>query len=82
MPKKHKYSFTEMSEIRCGNPDCRKLLKKNVVERKPEGTLILCWECSVKKTRNMTLSVYKKYRAIRAKIRLESGDPRAARTGA
>jgi len=78
---KKPYNFTEMSEIRCGNPDCRKLLKKNVVERKPEGSLILCWECVIKSTRGMTLSAYKKYRAVRAKIRREGGDPKAARAG-
>jgi len=73
------YNFTEMSEIRCGNPDCRKPLKKNVVERKPEGALIICWECFIKNTRNMTLAAYKKYRSIRAKLRKEGSDPRAAR---
>ena len=76
---KKPYSFTDMSETRCGNPNCRKPLKRNVVERKPEGKLVICWECWVKKTRNMTLSVYKKYRATRARIRKDGGDPRAAR---
>ena len=74
--KKHK--FTELSETRCGNPDCGKPLKKNVVERKSQGKLLICWECTVKATRNMSLSVYKKYRALRAKIRAEGGDARAA----
>jgi len=78
MTKKHKYDFREMSDVKCGNPDCRKPLKKNVVERKPEGSLIFCWECWVKSTRRMTLSAYKKYRALRVKIRNEEGDPRAA----
>ena len=72
------YDFRELSDIRCSNPDCRKPLKKNVVERKPEGSLILCWACWVKKTRNMSLSAYKKYRALRAKTKNEGGDPRAA----
>jgi len=76
------YSFTEMSETRCGNPDCRKPLKKNVVERKQQGSFLLCWACWVKRTRGMTLSAYKKYRALRSKIKNEGGDPRAARAGA
>jgi len=75
---KKPYDFRKMSEVRCGNPDCRKPLKKNVVERKPEGALIFCWACWVKKTRDMSLSTYKKYRAVRVKIRNEGGDPRAA----
>ena len=78
MTKKHKYDFREMSDVKCGNLDCRKPLKKNVVERK-DGALIFCWECWVKSTRRMTLPAYKKYRALRAKIRNEEGDPRAAR---
>lgn len=77
---KKPYDFSEMSDAQCGNPDCRKLLKKNVAERKPQARLLLCWECWVKKTRGMSLSVYKKYRALRAKIRKEGGDPRAANT--
>lgn len=77
---KKPYDFREMSDVQCGNPDCRKLLKKNVVERKPPGTLLSCWECTVKKTRGMSLAVYKRYRALRAKIRKEGGDPRAAST--
>jgi len=75
------YDFRELSEVRCGNPDCRKPLKKNVVERKPDGSFILCWECWVKKTRGMSLSAYNKYRVLRAKIRNEGGDPRSARIG-
>ena len=82
MIKKHKYDFKEMSNVKCGNTNCRKSLKKNVVERKPEGSLIFCWECWVKKTRNMTLTSYKKYRALRAKLSQEGIDPRAARAGA
>lgn len=76
---KKPYKFTKLSETKCGNPDCGKLLKKNVVERKPKDNLLICWECTVKITRNMNLSVYKKYRALRAKIRAEGGDPKAAR---
>ena len=72
------YDFRELSDVKCGNPDCRKLLKKNVVERKPQGAFLLCWECWVKKTRGMTLAVYKKYRTLRAKIKREGGDPKAA----
>lgn len=83
MAKTHKYNFKEMSEVGCGNPDCRKPLKKNVVERKPKDSFILCWECWVKKTRGMTLTTYRKYRALRAKIKREGGDQRAAmRAGA
>jgi len=77
---KKPYDFREMSAAQCGNPDCRKPLKKNVAERTPSTKLRLCWECWVMKTRNMTLAVYKKYRALRAKIRKEGGDPRAAST--
>ena len=80
---KKPYNFTEMSEIRCDNQNCRKLLKKNVVERKTENLPIFCWDCWIKKTRHMTLSAYNKYRALRAKIRNEGGDPQAAlRVGA
>jgi len=78
MKKSHKYKFTELSETRCGNPDCGKLLKKNVVKRKSQGKQLICWECVVEATRNMTLAAYKKYRALRAKIRAEGGDARAA----
>jgi len=76
------YDFSELSEVRCGNPRCGKPLKKNVVERKSGNMLLICWECFIMKTRKMTLSAYKKYRALRAKIRKEGGDPRAARTEA
>ncbi len=75
---KKPYDFKEMSEIKCDNPNCRKLLKKNVVERKTENLPIFCWECWIKKTRGMTLAAYKKYRTLRAKIRREGGDPKAA----
>lgn len=77
---KKPYKFTELSETRCGNPDCGKLLKKNVVERNPQGKPLICWKCWIMRTRNMTLKVYKKYRALRAKIRAEGGNPRAAHT--
>lgn len=79
---KKPYDFRELSDVNCGNPNCGKPLKKNVVERKPGNKLIICWECCVMKTRNMTLTAYKKYRALRAKIRKEGGDPRAARVKA
>lgn len=74
--KKHK--FTELSNTACSNPTCGTLLKKNVVERNPQGKPLMCWKCWVMSTRNMTLAVYKKYRALRAKIRAEGGDVRAA----
>lgn len=73
---KKKYSFAALSDVRCGNPDCGKPLKKNVVERKPQGKLLLCWECVVKSTRNMTLAAYKKYRNARAEARAAGEDPR------
>jgi len=74
------YDFREMSDVQCGNPNCRKPLKRNVVERQPQGKLLFCWECWVRKTRRMSLSAYKKYRTLRAKIKREGADPRAART--
>ncbi len=74
------YKHTDFSETKCGNPDCRKPLKKNVVERKPKDKLLLCWECWLMKTQSMTLKAYKKYRALRAEIRANGGDPRAAHT--
>jgi len=79
---KKKFDFSELSDVRCGNPNCGKPLKKNVVERKPGNKLLICWECCVMQTRNLSLSAYKKYRALRAKIRKEGGDPRAARSEA
>ena len=75
---KKPYTFTEMSEVRCDNPKCGKLLKKNVVERKPKGSPIFCWECWIEKTRGMSLASYKRYRVLRARIKREGGDPRAA----
>jgi len=78
---KKPYKFTELSETTCADPDCRKPLKKNVVQRKsPQGKLLICWECWVMKTRKMALTAYKKYRTLRAKIRAEGGDVRAAHT--
>lgn len=77
-----KYSFDELSEVRCGNSACQKPLKKNVVERKPGHKLLICWECWVINTRNMTLAAYKKYRSIRAKVRKAGGDPRGVRVEA
>jgi len=77
---KKPYDFRELSDVKCGNPNCRTLLKKNVVERQPQGKLLFCWECWIMKTRRMTLSAYKKYRVVRARIRREGADPRAART--
>jgi len=74
---KKPYNFDELSEIKCGNPKCGKSLKKNVVERKSGNKLLICWECFVMKTRNMTLAAYKKYRAARAKAKREGGDPEA-----
>ena len=74
---KKKYDFRELSEVKCGNPKCGKFLKKNVVERKSKNKLLICWECWVMKTRSLTLAVYKKYRAARAKASREGGDPEA-----
>ena len=71
---KKKFDFGELSEIRCGNPNCGKLLKKNVVERKSGTKLLVCWECWIMKTRKVSLAIYKKYRIIRAKVRKEGGD--------
>lgn len=79
---KKPYDFNELSDIMCGNPDCGKPLKKNVVERKTSGKLLTCWACWVMKTRNMVLAAYKKYRAARAKARREGGDPEAIETTA
>ncbi len=72
------HEFHELSDILCSNPPCGTRIKKNVVARIPEGKPIICWACHVKKTRDMTLSAYKKYRALRVKIIAEDGDPRAA----
>jgi len=74
---KKPYDFKKLSDVKCGNPDCRKTLKKNVVERKPQGSFILCWECWIKNTRHMSLSAYKKYRAARTKA-LREGEPKTA----
>jgi len=74
---KKPYDFRELSDIECGNPDCGKLLKKNVVQRKSGNKLLICWGCWVMKTRHMVLATYKKYRAARAKARREGGDPEA-----
>ena len=71
---KKKYSFDELSKTRCGNPDCGKRLKKNVVERNPK--IILCWEHWIVKTRSMTLAAYKKYRKARAEARRRGEDQR------
>lgn len=81
MPKKP-YDFGELSEVNCGNPNCGKFLKKNVVARKAGNKLLTCWECWVMKTRSLTLAAYKKYRAARAKARKEGGDPEAIETAA
>ena len=79
---KKPYSYDELSEVSCGNPKCRKFIKKNVVERKSVNRLLICWECFVMKTRHMTLAAYKKYRIARARARREGGDPEAIETTA
>lgn len=73
---KKPYSFTELSDVRCGNPNCRKPLKKNIVERKIKNRLLVCWECWVMKTRKLTLAAYKKYRNARAEAKAKGDDPK------
>lgn len=70
------YDFKELSDVRCGNPDCRKPLKKNIVERTSKNKLRICWECWVMKTRGVTLAAYKKYRNARAQARSIGEDQR------
>jgi len=68
------YNFKELSDVRCGKPDCGKALKRNVVARNPMDKLLLCWEHWIMKTRNMTLAAYKKYRKARAEARRRGED--------
>jgi hypothetical protein len=49
MAKTHKYNFKEMSEVGCGNPDCRKPLKKMLLRGNQKAHLYFVGNVGSKK---------------------------------
>ena len=53
---KKPYRYNELSEQRCINPNCNKLLKKNLVEKKNRRNL-LCYKCHTTQEKNRRFNV-------------------------